>query len=610
MRQATTRGDSHLLVVKRGGRSLIPRAHRQTSNADADGWLLRNMRLFLAHSRVDPFAWRINCLEQRDRNCLSAAALSRQGEGVCPRAGISEFQSGVIVRPESSMNERPVAAQVRARTALGVVVLACIAALAAEAGVIAAGIVGSYGRGAAPPAADRLVRPGGSGPASFADVVDAVRPAVVGVQTKTSGASDDPNSAGASHDRLLRPFDAPQVALPGARRPARVVTSQGSGFFISADGYLVTNHHVVEDSPTAEVQTDDQRTYTAKVVGTDPTSDLALLKVDGRSDFPYVKLADKMPRVGDWVLAVGNPFGLGGTVTAGIVSARERNIGGVSSDNLVQIDAPINKGDSGGPSFDVDGRVIGVNMMIFSPSGGSIGIAFAIPAETVRTVVPQLRDKGSVTRGWLGVQTQGLTPDLASALGLQQTRGALIAAAEPDGPAAKAGITAGDVIASVNGAPIRSGAELSRTISAFAPGTSVRIGVLRQGEEKSIVAAVGQLPESRPAPGKQQQEEPDQETTGRGGSTDDDLGLKLAPASSILGAGEQGVLVTGVDPTGLAADQGLELGDVILEVSGKSVATPAEIRSALGDARRDGKQQALLRLRSGDATRFVAVPID
>jgi len=368
---------------------------------------------------------------------------------------------------------------------------------------------------------------------------------------------------------------------------------------------------VVEDSRTAEVQTDDQRTYTAKVVGTDPTSDLALLKVDGRSDFPYVKLADKMPRVGDWVLAVGNPFGLGGTVTAGIVSARERNIGGISSDNLVQIDAPINKGDSGGPSFDVDGRVIGVNMMIFSPSGGSIGIAFAVPAETVRMVVPQLKEKGSVTRGWLGVQLQSLTPDLAKALGLQQTQGALVAAAETDGPAAKAGITSGDVVASVNGTPIRNGAELSRTISAFAPGTSVRIGVLRQGEEKSIITALGQLPESRPAAatGQQQQEEPE-ETTGRGGSTDDDLGLKLAPASSILGAGEQGVIVTGVDPTGLGADQGLELGDIILEVSGRSVTTPAEIRNALGDARRQGRQQALLRLRSGDATRFVAVPID
>jgi len=507
------------------------------------------------------------------------------------------------------MNERPAAAQVRTRTALGVVVLACVVVLAAEAGLIAAGVVGFHGRGAAPQAADQVVRRGGSGPASFADVVDEVKPAVVGVQTKTSGASDS-SGAGTSHDRLLRPFDTPHVAPSGARRP-RVVTSQGSGFFISPDGYLVTNHHVVEGSPTAEVQTNDQKTYSAKVVGTDPTSDLALLKVDGRSDFPHVKLADKMPRVGDWVLAVGNPFGLGGTVTAGIVSARERNIGGVSSDNLVQIDAPINKGDSGGPSFDLDGRVIGVNMMIFSPSGGSIGIAFAVPAETVRMVVPQLKEKGSVTRGWLGVQLQSLTPDLVKALGLAQPQGALVAAAEADGPAAKAGVLSGDVIASVNDTPIKNAPELSRAISAFAPGTSVRIGVLRQGEEKSIVAALGQLPEGPLASaGQPRQEEQDQETTGRGGSTDDDLGLKLAPASSVLGTGEQGVIVTGVDPTGLAADQGLELGDVILEISGKSVATPADIRSALNDARRAGKQQALLRLRSGDATRFVAVPID
>jgi serine protease Do len=226
-------------------------------------------------------------------------------------------------------------------------------------------------------------------------------------------------------------------------------------------------------------------------------------------------------------------------------------------------------------------------------------------------VVPQLKEKGSVTRGWLGVQLQSLTPDLVKALGLAQPQGALVAAAEADGPAAKAGVLSGDVIASVNDTPIKNAPELSRAISAFAPGTSVRIGVLRQGEEKSIVAALGQLPEGPLASaGQPRQEEQDQETTGRGGSTDDDLGLKLAPASSVLGTGEQGVIVTGVDPTGLAADQGLELGDVILEISGKSVATPADIRSALNDARRAGKQQALLRLRSGDATRFVAVPID
>jgi serine protease Do len=435
-----------------------------------------------------------------------------------------------------------------------------------------------------------------------------VKSAVVGVKTKRSETSNDQLSSGSPADRFSNQFGAPPLTpeTPGGRHPPRTVTTQGSGFFISADGYAVTNNHVVEGSETAEIQTDDQKTYTAKVVGSDPISDLALLKVDGRSDFAFVKLAERMPRVGDWVLAVGNPFGLGGTVTAGIVSARERNIGGVSSDSLLQIDAPINKGDSGGPTFDLDGHVIGVNMMIFSPSGGSIGIAFAIPAATVRTVVSQLKDKGAVRRGWLGVQIQPVTAEIADVLGLKQAEGALVDEAVADGPAAKAGIASGDVIASVDGAPIRDAAALSKTISGTAPGTSIKLGVIRDGQARSVSVALGELPvpSQTPAAGRQRHEEP--ETMGRADAGG--LGVKLAPAGSITGAGEQGVVVTDINPGGLWAERGFEPGDVILDVSGKSVKTPDEIESVLSEARSAGKRTVLLRLKSGGSMRFVTVP--
>src|SRR5215475_9116922 len=309
--------------------------------------------------------------------------------------------------------------------------------------------------------------------ANFADVVDAVKPTVFAVESRVAAgeATDGRDNGDADADvappskksqpRFAEPDDTPDTPHPPSRH---LMVSRGSGFFISRDGYAVTNGHVVENADSTQILTDDQRTYPAKVVGIDPVSDLALLKVDSRDDFPFVTFADELPRVGSWVLAFGNPFGLGGTVTAGIVSARERNIGMISNQDLIQIDAPINKGDSGGPSFDLDGKVVGVNTMIISPSGGSIGIAFAIPADTVKTVVAQLRDKGTVTRGWLGVQAQPITPEIADTLGLKDTHGALIAEPQADSPAAKAGIAPGDVIVSIDGAPIQDAKDLSKTV--------------------------------------------------------------------------------------------------------------------------------------------------
>src|SRR6201999_2297676 len=234
---------------------------------------------------------------------------------------------------------------------------------------------------------------------------------------------------------------------------------------------------------SVEVVFDDGKTYDAKVIGTDPRTDLALIKIDGNS-FPYVKLADAAPRVGDWVLAVGNPFGLGGTVTAGIVSARGRDIGAGPYDDFIQIDAPVNKGNSGGPTFDVDGSVVGVNTAIFSPSGGSVGIAFAIPSETVKSVVAQLKDKGTVSRGWIGVEIQPVTADIADSLGLKKAEGALVAEPQANGPAAKAGIESGDVITAVNGESVKDARELARTIGGMAPGASVKLDVLHKNESK------------------------------------------------------------------------------------------------------------------------------
>jgi serine protease Do len=329
--------------------------------------------------------------------------------------------------------------------------------------------------------------------ADFADIVDAVKPTVFAVQSRIANDA----AAEAEEEKDDADSDVPSPSNPSPSR--RLLTSQGSGFFISSDGYAVTNGHVIENAKSTEILTDDQRTYAAKVVGTDPVSDLALLKVDGRNDFPFVTLADETPRIGSWVLAFGNPFGLGGTVTAGIVSARERNLGIGGYQDLIQIDAPINKGDSGGPSFDLDGKVVGVNTMIISPSGGSIGIAFAIPAETVKTVMPQLKDKGAVTRGWLGVRLQPVTPDVAETLEMKDMRGALVVRLDATSPAAKAGIASGDVITSVDDEAVRQASDLARKVTKSAPGTVLRLGLLHRGEQKTAYVTLGEMPTPRNA---------------------------------------------------------------------------------------------------------------
>jgi serine protease Do len=459
-------------------------------------------------------------------------------------------------------------------------------------------------------------------PVGFADIVERVKPSVISVKVninekvaaKDDGANkdeDSPFQPGSPMERFFRRFGGPDGLPPGMRGGPKggrgQVTGQGSGFFISADGYAVTNNHVVDGADKVEVTTDDGKTYTAKVIGTDARTDVALIKVEGGSNFPFAKLSDGKPRIGDWVLAVGNPFGLGGTVTAGIVSASGRDIGNGPYDDFIQIDAPVNKGNSGGPAFNTEGEVMGVNTAIYSPSGGSVGIAFSIPASTVKTVIAQLRDKGSVSRGWIGVQIQPVTPDIADSLGLKKAEGALVAEPQANGPAAKAGIESGDVITAVNGETVKDARELARTIGGLAPGNAVKLNVLHKGQDKVINLTLGQLPNSMEA-----KADTDKGDSDKGASRGIDvprLGLTVAPANSVAGAGKDGVVVTEVDPKSAAAERGFKEGDVILEVAGKSVTSAGDVRDAINAARTDNKNSVLMRVKSGGSSRFVAVPL-
>jgi serine protease Do len=453
-------------------------------------------------------------------------------------------------------------------------------------------------------------------PIGFADIVERVKPSVISVKVNINEkvAKDDtdddssPFPPGSPMERFFRRFGGPDGLPPGQRGGGRgrVITGQGSGFFISADGYAVTNNHVVDGASKVEVTTDDAKTYTARVIGADPRTDLALIKVEGGSSFPFAKLSDGKPRIGDWVLAVGNPFGLGGTVTAGIVSASGRDIGNGPYDDFIQIDAPVNKGNSGGPAFNTEGEVMGVNTAIYSPSGGSVGIAFSIPAATVKNVVAQLKDKGSVSRGWIGVQIQPVTPDIADSLGLKKAEGALVAEPQVNGPAAKAGIESGDVITAVNGETVKDARELARTIGGIAPGNAVKLNVLHKGQDKVVNITLGQLPNTQEA--KADNDNSDKGSATRGTDVPK-LGLTVAPAGSVAGAGKEGVVVTEVDPKGAAAERGFKEGDVILEVAGKSVASASEVRDAIEAARSDNKNSVLMRVKSGGSSRFVAMPL-
>jgi len=446
----------------------------------------------------------------------------------------------------------------------------------------------------------------------FADIVERVSPAVVSIRVKSDAgpelSSFQGMPEGSPFERFFKQFQdqfgdqqMPQGrgAPGGGKAPHHFSMGQGSGFIISSDGYVVTNNHVVDHAEEVTVVMSDGKTYSAKVIGTDEKTDLALVKIDGDESFPFVAFTDGDVRVGEWVMAIGNPFGLGGTVTAGIVSARGRDIGAGPYDDFLQIDAPINKGNSGGPTFNLDGKVVGVNTAIYSPSGGSVGIGFAIPASIARQVVEDLKDDGKVTRGWLGVQIQPITPDIADSLGLDGIKGALVAQPQDDSPAAKAGIKAGDAILAIDGETMDNPRDVARTVASKAPGSSVTLTVWRNGKKEDLKVDLGTLDPNQQA----------SMTPGVEPGTDLSFGMRLAPAKE-MGVDETGVAVVELDPDSIAAEKGIKVGDVILNAGGEDVSSPADIKKSIEVAGNEGRKAVLFRVRSGDQIRFVALPVD
>jgi serine protease Do len=452
----------------------------------------------------------------------------------------------------------------------------------------------------------------GRAPLSFADIVERVKPAVVSIHVTNGGKfAGGPKGKGFNPKDFLPdlPDDHPLNEffknLPkewrGLPSPTpRPSLAQGSGFVVSGDGYIVTNNHVIDNASKIEVSFDKDNKYEAELVGTDARTDIALLKIKGSQSFPFVTFADKLPRVGDWVIAVGNPFGLGGSVTAGIVSAQGRDIGSGPYDYM-QIDAAVNKGNSGGPTFNLEGEVVGVNTAIYSPSGFNVGIAFAIPAKTAAEVVAQLKSGGSVSRGWLGVKIQNIDEDTAASLGLSESHGALVTEVTTPGPAAEAGIKNGDAILAINGAKVADSRDLARQIAAIAPNTKVDVHVLRGQKEQTIAVKLGQFPTGR----ELAKVESDSKSEPQGTAMDQ-LGLTLVPGT---GANKDTVVVSDVDNASDAAQKGIKSGDVILEVGGTSVKSPEDVSNAVKDAAKLGRKAVLMRIKSGGEARFVAVQL-
>jgi serine protease Do len=459
--------------------------------------------------------------------------------------------------------------------------------------------------------APRLVSPPPAavdGSLSFADLVERVAPAVVSVMVEKQ--VDQPQVPEALQDFFQFRFGSPDQGGDGFQggEPQRL-EAEGSGFFIDASGHIVTNNHVVEDADEIKIRFADGKEIPAKLVGADPLTDLAVLKVDPPKGQPYVEFADGVNlRVGDWVVAVGNPFGLGGSVTSGIVSA----IGGQNREgqflDFIQIDAPINRGNSGGPTFDLKGRVVGVNTAIYSPNGGSVGIGFAIPAKVATETVAQLIANGSVTRGWLGVSIQPVTTEIAAALGRKETAGALVAEVIDGTPAAKAGLQNGDLITKLNGRDIASPRDLTRSISALPPGDKAKVSVLRNGAEKQLTVTLGQRDKEQVAANDDTPSKSEDQLS-------KDVGLRVADITDPMrqqfriADGVSGVLVTAVKPGSAADTAGLRPGVVILQIDGAPVTTSAALKKKVADAKSSGKEAVLLRLQLGEAKQFSALTI-
>jgi serine protease Do len=449
---------------------------------------------------------------------------------------------------------------------------------------------------------------------SLAPLADHVLPAVVNIsvqlnqQAAIQQEGDTSNGglpgfpSGTPFDQFLRRFFQNPLQQPN---PQEKVVALGSGFIIDPRGYIVTNNHVVANADKVTVIFQDHSSHPAKVVGRDVRTDLALLKIETKKPLPYVTWGDSTKvRVGDWVVAVGNPFGLGGTVTAGIVSALGRNINEGPYDDFLQIDAPINRGNSGGPTFDLSGQVVGINTAIYSPSGGSVGIGFAIPSNTAKYVTGELEAHGKVAWGWLGVAIQKVTPAIAKSLGLSQPEGALVASVIPDSPAAEAGVKAGDVIIKADDHDIDNVHDLPRLVAETPIGTKLPLTVVRDGENKALVADIGEMPAKLASA---------ESTTGVPSATASALGMQLAPLGPQLrselkiGKDVNGVVVTSVANNSPVASLGIQVGDVIMSVDQKPVTMPQQAAAALRQAAKSGN--VLLLIDRNGTTQFVGLSI-
>ena len=464
---------------------------------------------------------------------------------------------------------------------------------------------------AGPPVDQQIARVGGD-PASFADVIEAVQPAVVNISVSGPArppANPTPPGSNNFEDFLRRFFE--RQNYPGSReaaprqpvQPVQRVQGMGSGFIIAPEGYVVTNHHVIEAASEIAITLGDGTRLEAELVGTDPKTDLAVLKVEFEEPLPYASFGNSDDtRVGDWVIAIGNPFGLGGSATTGIVSARGRDIRSGPFDDFLQIDAPINRGNSGGPLFDLNGRVIGINTAIFSPNGGNVGIGFAIPSKLAESVIEELRTTGRVERGWLGVTIQPVNEEIAEGLGFDGKAGALVASVVPGSPAERAGLRPGDVIIGFAGTEVTSPKALTRRAATIKPGTETEIEVWRDGEHETFDVAMGRSP-SDPVAARADTHEKKAR-----------LGIALAELTREgrerfrIGDAVKGALIVNVDPAGPAAAKGLRPGDVIVGIGRRAVADVDAAMRAIEAAIEDGRGNILLRVARGGDSTFVAVP--
>jgi len=492
-----------------------------------------------------------------------------------------------------------------------------LALMVGAGGVSTAFVLSSQSANAEIKNAAQIVVPQTSVQQGFADLVEAVKPAVVSILVEAQAPGRQVQGGGRNFNFEFNFPDLPEdhpfrdffdqfgerngPGGPGGQGRPRTFMAAGSGFIVSADGYVVTNNHVVEDATKVTVVFDDGSEQIAEIVGTDERTDLAVLKIVGE-DLPFVTFenSETPSRVGDWVVAVGNPFGLGGTVTVGVISGAGRDIGGSNYGDFLQIDAAVNTGNSGGPAFNVNGEVVGVNTAIYSPTGGNVGIAFAIPARTVQQIVNQLINDGTVTRGYLGVSIQDVSKDIADSVGLPNARGAIVREPTEDGPAGAAGVKSGDIIIKVDGEQIDDALDLSRTIAGKAPNSTVELTIWRDGGETTVSVTLEQLDESATAV------TPDEPTPPQAvPEAATSLGMTLVPN----GDGSGGLLIQNVDSDSDAARRGLSTGDVILEVDNQAVSTPRDFDRAIAGVRDKGLNTALIKVARNGEARFIGLPI-